>query len=229
MKKINEERKISIAEAVRIVVSRHPSILDCLRLNIGNYSSIGRKIYDEVVEALGGRYPSLYAIKIALKRYAEYLNRNISSYEGRIKDILRNSQLEMINDVTVYTLRSKEFFRKMGTILEKISEGHFIQVTQGRRSITIVADRIASSEISKYINESDILDVMNNQSAIIIVSPKDIIEVPGVVNYITSLLFYEGINITQIISSYIDTIVIVDRRDSLRTYQVLEKEIRGCR
>ena len=222
------EKELSIAEAVRKIIFKHPCIMDSLILGIGNYSQISKLIYDEVVEELGGRNPSLYAMKMGLKRYAENLRSWAKLNEDRIFYVLINSQLEMINDVILITFKSKFFIEKFLNLIQKI-EGHFIHFTQGRRNVTVVMDRMAYNKIRKYIERKDLVEFLNDQSAIILVSPHDIISVPGVVYYITGLLYYEGINITQIISSYVDTIVIVNKKEGLKTYSVIENIIRYFR
>jgi len=70
---------------------------------------------------------------------------------------------------------------------------------------------------------------IEDQSAIVIISPKQIIDVPGVIAYITDLLSSNGVNITQIISCYTDTLLIVDREDALKAYQILENKILSLR
>ncbi len=223
------EDNISIAEAVRKVVLKHPSIIDALVLGIGSYSQICRYIYDEVVEELGGRNPSLYAMKMALKRFVDTLKENKEVNEQKISLILKDSQLEMINDVILFTFKRKFFSEIFTLLLRELGEGHFIHFTQGKRAVTVVMDRVAYNKVRKSIKQEYLIETLENQSAVILVSPYDIITTPGVVNYITSTLYYSGVNITQIISSYVDTIIIVDKKDGVKTYSLIESVIRRFR
>ena len=79
------------------------------------------------------------------------------------------------------------------------------------------------------MGENNVVLEIEDQSAIVIISPKQIIDVPGVIAYITDLLSSNGVNITQIISCYTDTLLIVDREDALKAYQILENKILSLR
>ena len=214
-----------MSEAVRRVVNRHPSLLDALIYRYGNLSAIARIIYDEVVEELEGFHPSHYAIKMALKRYTSKIRSMRVVNEPRILGILRRSQIELINDVVLLTYDKRLLDIVVGKIQSAIEGGRFIHLTQGRDSFTLVMDKMTFNKFSDVVDEESALSVLKNQSAVIIVSPKEIIDTPGVVHYITMLLYMNGINITQIISSYVDTIIIVDREDSIKSYRVLEETV----
>ncbi len=221
---MNEEN-ITVAKAVRKVVLKHPSIIDSLVLGVGNYSQICRYIYDEVVAELGGLNPTLYAMKMALKRFVEELRKSKEINEENISNVISNSQLEMINDVILFTFRRKFFSEIFTSVLRELGEGHFIHFTQGKRAVTVVMDRVAYNKVHRYIKSEFLIETLKDQSAVILVSPHEIIYTPGVVNYITSTLYYNGINITQIISSYVDTIIIVDKKDGVKTYSLIENII----
>ena len=76
-----------------------------------------------------------------------------------------------------------------------------------------------------HFHQSEILDIIDNQSALVLVSPIDIITTPGVINYVTGLLAFNEINVTQILGSYTDTIIVINRADALKAFQVLEQRI----
>lgn len=222
---MKENRDLSVAEAVRKIVLKHFSLLDCITMDAANYSKVSKIIYDEVVDELGGRNPSLYAMKMALKRYSLDMKRKRMLNEKKIAYVLENSQLEMINDVVLYTFKLNFLLSEFTMLLRYVKGSSFIHVTQGKQAITIVMDRITYNQLRKYIREEYLIEVIDGQSAVILVSPHDIINTPGVVNYITTLLYFEGINITQIISSYVDTIIIVNKLDGIRAYSLLENII----
>ncbi|WP_234394346.1 ACT domain-containing protein [Thermococcus piezophilus] len=70
------------------------------------------------------------------------------------------------------------------------------------------------------------VSILRDQTALTIISPGRIIETPGVVAFMTSALSSNGINITQVISCYKDTIFVIDRKDTPKAYQILEELIR---
>ena len=81
----------------------------------------------------------------------------------------------------------------------------------------------------EIIGEGNIIDITDGQSAIILISPEENIRTPGFIYLLTSVLSYNGINITQIISCHKDTVFVFERKDAIRAYDVLENFILGFR
>lgn len=224
-----KQEGISIAEAARLIVSGKPSILDGMRQGVINFSALADMIKDQVVEKVGKKEVNVDSIKMALMRYAEELKSKKQLLERRIAEVAANSILELKNDVAVLTINQKGFIIRLDEILKAIDSFRFLQLTQGTETFTVVTDLYSKKKIVEVVGESNIILEIDDQSAIIIVSPKQIIEVPGVIAYITDLLSTNGINITQIISCYTDTLLIVDRKDALEAYQILENKILSLR
>ena len=223
MRRTNQER-LSIAEVTRRILASHPSLLDALRLGVVNYSSLAEYIQGEV-EAKLGRETKVEAIKIALIRYADELAKEKGILESIVADVVSKSVLELKNDLVVITAKTDAFLAALPKLLDAIHSARFVQITQGADAFTMVADLKTAERAKAALGEKNLLNVINDQSAIILVSPPEIITTPGVVAYVTYLLFSNGVNITQIISCHTDTIFIVNRDDALRAYSILERQI----
>jgi len=212
---------------VREYVSSRPYLLEALSKKIVNYSALARLIVSEL--NLGKE--NIPAVKMALRRFAEKLEEK-SFTEDRVREIIASSSLQLINDIVVCTicgvqgssvLTKEVFLKKTG----------FLQVTQSSRHMTIMMDKDLYNSIRSLIEKTlakiGDVEVLENQTAILITSPREIIKTPGVIAYILSALASQGINITQFISCHTDTILIVDRREALKAYTVLEKLILNAR
>lgn len=217
----------NISNIVREYVSSRPYLLEALSRKIVNYSALARLIVSEL--NLGKE--NIPAVKMALRRFAEKLEEK-SFTEDRVREIIASSSLQLINDIVVCTicgvqgssvLTKEVFLKKTG----------FLQVTQSSRHMTIMMDKDLYNSIRSLIEKTlakiGDVEVLENQTAILITSPREIIKTPGVIAYILSALASQGINITQFISCHTDTILIVDRREALKAYTVLEKLILNAR
>jgi len=217
----------NISNIVREYVSSRPYLLEALSRKIVNYSALARLIVSEL--NLGKE--NIPAVKMALRRFAEKLEEK-SFAEDRVREIIASSSLQLINDIVVCTicgvqgssvLTKEVFLKKTG----------FLQVTQSSRHMTIMMDKYLYNSIRSLIEKTlakiGDVEVLENQTAILITSPREIIKTPGVIAYILSALASQGINITQFISCHTDTILIVDRREALKAYTVLEKLILNAR
>ena len=59
-------------------------------------------------------------------------------------------------------------------------------------------------------------------TALVVISPQEIVSTPGVLNNIISHFSMNKVNIEEIISCYRDTIIIVDENDSAKSYQIVK-------
>ena len=217
-------KRLSIAEATRKIVNKHPSILDCISQDVINFSALSRKIYKDVVELTGDKSTTLEAVKAALMRFSNKLKQKERFLENKVCKVLSQSTLELKNDVSVLTVKEQPLLERISEIIQLVGS-RFFQLTQGTTTFSLVIDQRSLEVVCKLIGDNNIVMKITDQSAIILTSPEDIISVPGVIAYITSILARNNINITQIISCYTDTLFIVDRGNATYAYNVLEDVI----
>jgi aspartokinase len=224
----SEER--SVASSVKEVVLYHPSLSDCLVMDLLNYSAAADYLKNEVEKSLRKKGVSSDAIKMALIRLREDIRKEPTVIsETKVIDIIRKSKLELKNEIVVLTVGTDSFRDNMMEVVQAMDKSRFMQLTQGISSVTIALDSDLYERLKGIFERSDTKDVMLDQSAIIILSPGEIIETAGVISYIVSSLAKRGVNITQIMSCYTDTILIVDRKQALEAYSLLENSILGIR
>jgi len=215
---------LSVAEATRRVMNSHVSLLDALRLGVVNYSSLAEHIKPEVEKQVG-RKVSVDAVKMALIRFSDELSETYECIEKKISDILCRSVLELKNDLVVVVLRPDAFIRLLPKLPGLMEKARLIQITQGTDTFTVVLDLTLLRELRQTVGDRGIVEVIDDQSCIILISPPEITKTPGVISYITHLIASRGINITQIVSCHTDTIFIVNREDALKTYSTIEHQI----
>lgn len=220
----------SIASSVKELVSYHPSLRDCLALDLLNYSAAADFLKPKVEANLKRKEISLDAIKMALIRLRDEIRKEvIMTYERGIVDVIKNSKLELKNEITVVTVELDDFKDIAMDVMRAASRSRFMQITQGISSVTVALDHDLYERMGTIFSRLDVRDIITDQSAIVMISPKEIIQTPGVISYVVSLLFRNNLNITQIMSCYTDTILIVSRKEALRAYSILENAILGLR
>jgi len=92
-----------------------------------------------------------------------------------------------------------------------------------------VFEKRIERDLISVIGEHNVSNIIRDQSAIILLSPEEIITTPGVIAYVTWLLSKEGVNITQIISCHLDTIFVISQEQALKAYEILEDAINKLR
>ncbi|RLF03005.1 MAG: ACT domain-containing protein [Thermoprotei archaeon] len=225
MKKRNKK---SITSIVREIIFTRPCILESIVNNYANYSALSRLLYDDVSKYLKKKDIKLSTIKISLIRISEKLRGERKNTEKIIKDVIANSSLTIIDGIDVITIRHISL-KQLQILLKIFEKSRFYHFTQGIGQITIMTDYESYREILKIFSSDNILNVLENQSAVILTSPKNIIYTPGVIAYLSSLLSIRKINITQMISCHTDTIFVVSRNNALEVFKLLQDVIEKFR
>ena len=195
------------AQLTEEYINSHPSIKDCLKKGLINYSALSRLISKELqIE----KKTSKEAILVASRRYKDRISNNY--LENKILELFKNSRLEIKNKISVLIIEKNVYFGELIDVEKRIKneKGIFFSI-EGTKTITIVVqdqDKILiEQKLRKYI-----INKKENLSLIIIYSP-GIEKIPGSIAYLTSLFFENGINIIEIMSSWNDTLIIVESKE----------------
>jgi aspartokinase len=65
----------------------------------------------------------------------------------------------------------------------------------------------------------------DNCTMIVIHSPEELEATPGVVAFLATLLAEQNVNIIEFISCWTETIIVVEKKDSLKTYEILSNMV----
>lgn len=214
---------VSVSEAVRVVVESEPCLRECLSMGIVSFRRLARRI-KPLVEGIVGRECSVESIKTALMRYsarlpgAELVGRSVAG-------ILSRSFVEGRTGVSVVTASVSAMQRIPGILEGLVGRTRFMALVQSPSAITFMVDDEHYRMLLDELAGADILYSSRGNAALTIVSPREIINTPGVIAYITGLLAKNNINILQFTSCHTDTILVMSERDLLKAMDVLSRAI----
>jgi len=202
---------MSLAQDCREVVSRYPYILDGLREGVVNYRALARRVKPEIEESVG-REVDIEAVTTAVRRYGEELQEDDDEHE-RVRSVLSDSRVSLRGDVVSITATE---------VGELPRFGGFTHLVRGSGYTTVVTDDENADEVREAI-EGDVVERVDGLTCITVESPDDIVDVPGVLARMVSRFSSEEINIVDITSCYTETIVVVEKRDSVKALETLEE------
>ncbi len=215
----------SLSEIVRRIVDADPCIQDCLSRGLVNYSELARRI-KPLVESEAGRDATIEAIKAALIRYSSKLrSQGLQTPQRRLLEVLARSALELRTGVTVATVRLHVLPKLAETVKELVGRTRLLFLMQSISSVTITVSSEYFDYLRERLGEDSFIEVYRDQAVLVIVSPREIIEVPGFIAHITGILANNGINVNQIESVYTDTILVMKLDDALKAFQLLREAI----
>jgi aspartokinase len=191
---------MTIAQNVRSHLRNKPYLLEALEKGIVNLSELSRQIQEEL------KTDNTSAVKAALRRYAEELQRHKQKREEKVLHVLKRSGI-VVYDRKSVMITAKELEAKSGMKVDLLDKHVYL------------LDR---SELPERINA---LVKHENCTMIVVHSPEELEATPGVVAFLTTLLSEQNVNMIEFISCWTETIIVVEKKDSLKAYEVLSNMV----
>lgn len=208
----------SLVKIAKKLILSMPYIVEAMKLNIVNYSSLARILKGDL-EKFSGRKLSEGSVKVAVLRAAKSLLENYPP-PGRLSRALRGSELRVIEGLSVLAVAVQEGERLLEG-LSRAKSSKIVQAIHGFSAFTLIAEDGIITELVSRVNSKNVLQYLREQAAIILTGPPDILVTPGVVSHLAMSLASRGINLTEVLSSYRDVIFIVSRSDAGRAVEVV--------
>jgi aspartokinase len=191
---------MTIAQNVRSYLRNKPYLLEALEKGIVNLSELSRQIQEEL------KTDNTSAIKAALRRFSEELQRHKQKREEKVLQLLKRSGIAVYDRKSV-TITTKEMKTKSGMKVDLLDK------------FVYLLDRNDLPERVSAIVKHD------NCTMVVIHSPEELEATPGVVAFLATLLAEQNINIIEFISCWTETIIVVEKKDSLKAYEVLSNMV----
>lgn len=214
----------SISRIVQQLIDKDLSLQDALQRDYANYSATARMLKPKVEEALGR--------KVKLESLITSVKRVKTAYKPQRENIMRIIAESIINLRTDVAKISVEKTRRNLEIIRKALTnfmGEFFQVLEGISAATLIFDQKLFNNICSMFRKGEILDERQNLAAIVVQSPRDIIDVAGCVTAFYSPVSRIHINMEETMSCFTDTILVLRMEDVGRAFTALTDLIREAR
>lgn len=188
----------SVAQLVRDTIRMRPSLMDALKMRVVNYSALARMLQREIGEG------SIEAIKAAIIRVGEELADEGLLQEERVLSILSESKVRLQDKIAV--IISPEMLDIPYLVTAYLTDSYVYIVDQ--------------TELKGEL--PDDVQVTSNLIALILISPPRVEVTPGFVAFITQLLASREINIVEFISCSTNTVIILNSKDALNAFSLLQ-------
>lgn len=207
----------NITKLAENYILKHPSIKDCLKNGLLNYSSLSRKIASEL--NLNPR-DHFDAILVACRRLKRKL-RQEEAFESKILKILKKSKVEIKNKIIAVVLERGIFFENLISLEKEIRrKNEIFRIIEGASGITVITAEDFLDLIKKHFKNKIVLE-NKNLAEIIIKSPEEIETTPGTYAYLASLFWENNINIVESLSCFTDTIFLIKEDDVGRVINLM--------
>ncbi|MDP2718180.1 MAG: ACT domain-containing protein, partial [Candidatus Micrarchaeota archaeon] len=159
---------------------------------------------------------SLEAVRAAVKRFSDD-NQFQRLEERKILSLLKKSTISLSTKVGMLVVER--------TPQNEAKAAHVLVLARawakGPSGISLAVDDAHWDEVSPLFSASDVIASHRDLVALTLVSPPDIMASPGFVAVLTSKLAREGVNLREFWSAYNDTVMLLDKQDAVKAYNLL--------
>ncbi len=187
---------MTTAQDVRNYLRNKPYLLEALEKGIVNLSELSRQIQEEL------KIGNITATKAALRRFSTELQKHKQKREEKVLQIMKRSGIA-VYDRKAVIITAKEIAAKNG-----------MKVDLPDKFVYLLDRADLPERVSTLIKH-------DNCTMIVINSPEELEATVGVVAFLTTLLAEQNVNIVEFVSCWTETIIVVDKKDSLKTYEAL--------
>ncbi len=191
---------MTIANDVRSYLRNKPYLLEALEKGIVNLSELSRQIQGELETS------NTSAVKAALRRFAEDLQRHKQKREEKVLQVLKRS------GIAVYDRKSVMITNK------EIEANNALKVDLLNKHVYLLDRSDLPERVSALVKHE-------NCTMIVVHSPEELELTPGVVAFLATLLAEQNVNIVEFISCWTETIMVVEKKDSLKAYEILSNMV----
>ena len=212
----------TIASQVSEYVKTKPYLSSALSQGIINLTSLARQIQPDIEKSL--KKPARSgAIVMALKRISD--NEEFLSTH-RIVSVLKN-----LGDITVRSALTDYCFKLTDTLL--LAQAKFLTGIKNRNDVFYTSSRgvgesniVVSSNISYLVEEvfkdEICIDKLKNLSAITVKLPTENVKIPGIYYFIFQRLSWEGVNISEVISTSNEFTILMNEESVNVAFEVIK-------
>ena len=207
----------NITKLTEQYIAEHPSVKDCLKKGLINYSSLTRKLCKDLDLDLKKNFD---AILIACRRYHRKISKE-TVLENKIIKILADSKLEVKNKIVVVLVEKDIYYGHIIDLQKEIKKkSELFHIIEGSTTITIVTSHEFLAIVKKLF-KNKIIKVTENLAEVTLKSSEDLEETPGVIAYLSTLLAENGINIIETMSTWTDTLFVIAEKDIAKVMGLL--------
>jgi hypothetical protein len=199
----------SAPQKVRDYLAARPSIVECLRLGIVNYSALAREI---------GSPSARDALVQALSRYQARLKRARST-EDRLARVLQRVEVIVRTNVTLFQLTRALSNTEQHKLLERRERG-FIHVFQGETRSIVACSSDSLYELPSSIRSGS--TCVSSLAQVAIRHSADVAKLPGVLARLLGVLAQNDVLVVETLTCAGEQILYVESRDIQKIMGLIE-------
>ncbi len=209
---------ISIKETLEKIIMEHSFLEEALFYNYLNLSSFAEYIKTKI-EAETKKEVSIWSIKMALSRISKKnMKNNFKFFKFKYDDIFIKKDIWIIN------IEKNPLNIEIISKIQKITIGktnEYLSLTQWLKELNIVYSAWIEAEILSYIKENTVRLHLKDLSIVWLNLTKEMINSVWLFYEISKRFAFNNINMIDVISTYTELCMIVEKKDVEKVLEIL--------
>ena len=211
---------VTISHIVEKLINDRVFIQEPISKGIVSHGSLAKQLKPEIEEELG-KEVKIHAIVMAIRRYADSLK---EKYTEIVFDY--SSEIILKTDISdIEVLRSPSLLNKLKRLYDIVDfeKGDILNIIHGRHEVSVVTNERYRDKLLNILKGEKVLNFENNLVSLTLTFSKDFLHTPGVIFNVVRNIAWENINIFEIVSTNTELTIILNKKDAVKGYKVLEK------
>ena len=215
---------VTVSHIVKKIISEQPFVEEALGEGIISVANLAEHVLPKIEKELNKKIKHA-AVVMALRRYSE----EIAEHRKKSKSCDYNGEILMKTNICDFTVvKSPSLLAKLKTLynLVNFERGDTLNVILGNNEASIVINEKYAEKLSKFLSGERILNKEYGLVALtIIFTADDFLHTPGIIFNAVRKLAWDNINIFEIVSTMTELTFILNKKDSMKAYNVLQEMV----
>lgn len=213
---------VTVSHIVKKIVSEQAFVEEALGSGIISIGNLAEQMLPKIEQELGKKI-KLPAVVMALRRYSD----EISEHRKKTRAFDYSGEILMKTNICDFTvIKTTSLLTKLKVIhnLVNFERGDTLNVIIGNNEVSVIISEKYMQKLTKFLSGENILNKEHGLVALtIIFTSDDFVHTPGVIFNAVRKLAWENINIYEVVSTMTELTFILNKKDSMKAYDVLQE------
>ena len=214
---------VTVSAVVKRIVNDKPLLQEGMRQGIISFAALAESIKPQVKQQLGKDVQEA-AVMMALRRHSE----NLKASDVRKIMFAPHTQLILKTNIVYFSARrSPGLFRNLEELYRSL--GHdtedTLNVINGNHETSVITNDKNEKKVAAAIGSEQITTKEKNLVSISMSLEKDFAYTPGILFAVTRKLYWDNINIFEIVTTATELTIIFQKKDAMRAYASIQELI----
>ncbi len=219
---------VTVSAVVKKIVNEKPLLQEGLRQGIISFAALAERIKPQVEQQLGIKTTDASVI-MALRRHSEALE------ASDVKSISfePHTQLTLKTNLVYFSVkRSPQLFKKLEELYKSFDyeAGDTFNIIHGNYEVSIITNERLEKKVAAAISELGASQITIREKNLVSISMsfgRNFPYTPGVLFAVTRKLYWDNINIFEVVSAATELTLIFQKKDAMRAYAAIQELVEG--